>query len=74
MVAVPSYRELAQRTLGQAASELNAMPQGNVASVEIQARAAKAQAIATVAVAQALLEIGDVLRAAASQPANTAGN
>lgn len=62
MAAVPSYRELAQRTLGQAASELNAMPQGQVASAEIQARAAKAQAIAAVAVAQALLEIGDVLR------------
>lgn len=62
MAAVPSYRELAERTLGQAAADLNAMPQGQVASAEIQARAAKAQAIATVAVAQALLEIGDVLR------------
>ncbi|MGV4890399.1 hypothetical protein ACSR0Z_28045 [Streptomyces viridosporus] len=56
------YRELSQRALGQAASELNAMPQGQVVAAEIQARAAKAQAIATIAVAQALLEIGDVLR------------
>lgn len=56
------YREIAERTLSQAAQDLNAMPQGNVASAEIQARAAKAQAIATVAVVQALLEIGDVLR------------
>jgi hypothetical protein len=62
MAAVPSYRELAQRTLGQAASELNAMPQGQVVAAEITARAAKAQAIATVAAAQALLEIGDILR------------
>lgn len=62
MVAVPSYRKLAEATLGQAAQDLNAMPQGNVASAEIQARAAKAQAIATVAAVQALLEIGDVLR------------
>lgn len=63
MAAVPSYRELAQRTLGQAAQDLNAMPQGQVASAEITARAAKAQAIAIIAVAQALLEIGDILRA-----------
>lgn len=62
MAAIPSYRELASRTLGQAADDLNAMPQGQVASAEIQARAAKAQAIATIAVAQALLEIGDILR------------
>lgn len=62
MSAMPSYRELAARTLEQAAQDLNAMPQGNVASAEIQARAAKAQAVASVAAVQALLEIGDVLR------------
>lgn len=61
-MAVVPYRELAGRTLAQAAQDLNAMPQGNAASAEIQARAAKAQAIATIAVAQALLEIGDILR------------
>lgn len=62
MAAVPSYRELAGSTLGQAAEDLNAIPEGRVASTEVQARATKAQAIATVAVAQALLEIGDILR------------
>lgn len=62
MAAVPSYRELAGRTLTQAAQHLNAMPSGNVASTEIKARAAHGQAVATVAIAQALLEIGDVLR------------
>ncbi|MGW3427932.1 hypothetical protein ACWDHW_08245 [Streptomyces melanosporofaciens] len=62
MAAVPTYRELAQRTLGQAASELNAIPKGQVNAAEVQARAAQAQAIATVAIAQTLLEIGDVLR------------
>ncbi|MFF6847138.1 MULTISPECIES: hypothetical protein [Streptomyces] len=62
MAAVPTYRELAQRTLGQAASELNAIPAGQVNAAEVQARAAQAQAIATVAAAQALLEIGDILR------------
>lgn len=62
MATVPTYRELAQRTLGQTASELNAIPKGQVNAAEVQARAAQAQAIATVAAAQALLEIGDVLR------------
>ncbi|MDX5563752.1 hypothetical protein PYK79_10855 [Streptomyces sp. ID05-04B] len=62
MATAPSYRELASCTLGQAADDLNSMPQGQVASAEIQARATKAQAIATVAIAQALLEIGDILR------------
>ncbi|MFE3429816.1 hypothetical protein [Streptomyces sp. NPDC059171] len=62
MAAVPSYRELAARTLGQAAADLNAIPEGRVVTAEVQARATKAQAIATVAAAQALLEIGDILR------------
>lgn len=62
MTAAPSYRELAQHALGQAASELNAMPQGEIRTDVMMAHAAKAQAIATIAVAQALLEIGDILR------------
>jgi hypothetical protein len=62
MASVPSYRELAHRSLGQAASELNAIPQGNVATDIVMAISAKGQAIATIAAAQALLEIGDVLR------------
>lgn len=63
-MTVPSNRELASKTLGQAAAELNQMPQGRVQTAEIEARAAKAAAIATISVAQALLEIGDVLREA----------
>jgi len=62
MAAVPSYRQLAERTLDQTAQELNAMPQGTVSTHEIQARAAKGQVYALVAATQALLEIGDVLR------------
>ncbi|MGW2550727.1 hypothetical protein [Streptomyces sp. NPDC001635] len=58
----PTYRDLAARSLDQAAQDVNEMPRGIVSAVEIQSRAAKAQAIATIAVAQALLEIGDVLR------------
>lgn len=61
-MAAPSYRELASRNLGQAAEHINAMPNGNVASAEIKARAAHVQAIAAIATVQALLEIGDVLR------------
>ncbi len=62
-MTAPSYRELATRSLGQAAQSLNEMPVGVVSAAEIQSRAAKAQAIATISVAQALIEIGDVLRA-----------
>ncbi|MFE9124995.1 hypothetical protein ACFYOF_06165 [Streptomyces sp. NPDC007148] len=62
----PTYRDLATRSLDQAAQDVNEMPRGIVSAVEIQSRASKAQAIATIAVAQALLEIGDVLRQAHS--------
>jgi len=58
----PSYRELAERTLGQAATELNNLPTGRVPTDIVMANAAKAQATATIAAVQALLEIGDVLR------------
>ena len=64
MAAVPSYRELAQRSLGQAASELNGIPNGNVHTDIVMAISAKGQAIATIAATQALLEIGDILREA----------
>ncbi|MBQ1122614.1 hypothetical protein [Streptomyces sp. B15] len=64
MTAPVPYRTIAERTLGQAAAKLNEVPSGRVRADEIAARSAHAQAIATVAVAQALLEIGDVLRAA----------
>jgi hypothetical protein len=35
MAGVPSYRQLAERTLDQTAQELNAMPQGTVSAHEI---------------------------------------
>jgi hypothetical protein len=59
-----AFRSLARHTLGQASQELNAMPVGPMPTDEFHARSAKSQAIATIAVAQALIEIGDVLRAA----------
>lgn len=62
MAGVPSYRKLAEKTVGQAAAELNDLPPGRVATDVIMAKSARAQAIAAVAMAQALLEIGDVLR------------
>ena len=68
-MSVPSYRTLAERTLDQVAREIDGMPQGTVSAAEIQARAAKAQALATVSVVQALLEIGDVLRQALTRSA-----
>ncbi|WP_030599389.1 MULTISPECIES: hypothetical protein [Streptomycetaceae] len=63
MKTVP-YRTIAERTLDQAAAKVNEVPTGMAKADEIMARSAHAQAIATVATAQALLEIGDVLRAA----------
>lgn len=62
------YRQLARQSLQQAADALNAMPQGQVNFLEIQSRATAAQAIASIAVAQALLEIGDALRVLSSRP------
>lgn len=62
MAGVPRYRQLAEKTLAQAAAELNGLPSGRVPTDIVMANAAKAQATATVAAVQALLEIGDVLR------------
>lgn len=59
-----SYRQIAERSLNQAAQEMNGLPAGQSPTDVVIANAARAQAIATVAVAQALLEIGDVLRTA----------
>jgi hypothetical protein len=56
------YRQLARQSLQQAADRLNAVPKGQIATAELQAHAAFAQAIASIATAQALIEIGDVLR------------
>lgn len=65
-----AYRQLARQSLQQAADRLNAIPKGQIATAELQAHSAFAQAVATIAVGQALLEIGDVLRAAFRESAD----
>ena len=67
MSAPPSYRTLAERSLDSAWAELRDIPQGQVPTDVMMAHAAQAQAAATVAVAQALLHIGDLLAAHASE-------
>lgn len=67
MVKVLPYRELAGKTLEQAADTLNSAP-NDVLPQLASAHFARAQAIATIAVAQALLEIGDVLRDRLNRP------
>lgn len=62
MTTPPSYRQLAERSLSQAAGALNQIPQGRVIAAEVQSRAATAQALGTVAVAQALLDLADAVR------------
>lgn len=59
----PSYRTLAERALDKSALILASFPQDGLRTDLAMAHFAQAQVIATVAVAQALLEIGDVLRA-----------
>jgi hypothetical protein len=61
------YRQLALKSLQQAADRLNALPQGQVYTAELQAHATMAQAIATIAIGHALIELGDALRAAVSE-------
>lgn len=65
-----AYRELARNSMQHAADRLNAIPRGEINTDELHARAAIAQAIATLAVGQALLELGDVLRAAFREPSD----
>ncbi|MFI5808989.1 hypothetical protein [Streptomyces sp. NPDC051561] len=60
---IPTYRTLSERSIDMAAAELNRMPVGQIRTDVLLAHAAKTQALATIAVAQALLEIGNVLRA-----------
>ncbi len=61
------YRELARQSLQQAADRLNAIPKGRISTDELQSHSCFAQAVATIAVAQALIEIGDTLRAVAER-------
>lgn len=65
MTAPPSYRQLAESNIDRAVQELRALPDGVHPSPVVAAAAAQTQAIATIALVQALLEIGDVLREAA---------
>lgn len=58
------HRDRAKGCLNDAATELNSMPIGEIRTDVMLAHSAKAQAIASAAIAHALLEIGDVLRAA----------
>jgi hypothetical protein len=62
MTVPPSYRQLAERSLGQAAAAANEFPTGPVNAAEMQARAAAAQAVATIAAVQALLDIAEAIR------------
>lgn len=64
------HRKSAKGCLDGVASALNEIPIGEVRADIMLAHSAKAQAIATAAVAHALLEIGDVLRAAFQESAD----
>jgi hypothetical protein len=62
MTSQPSYRTLAGQNLEKSAGVLNGFPKQGVPPELAQAHFAHAQVIATIAVAQALLDLGDVLR------------
>jgi len=55
------YQALAQNNLDQAVQELRLIPNGQVRIDELAARSAKAQAIATIALSQAVLHLADTL-------------
>jgi hypothetical protein len=58
------YGQNAQRALDAAEKEIRAIPIGEVATAVLQAHSTKAQVFTSAAIAHALLEIGDILRAA----------
>lgn len=62
MATLPTNRQAAEANLAEAKFALGSIPRGVVRTDEMVAHAAKAQALATMAAAQALLDIGDVLR------------
>ena len=62
--AARGHRDHARGCLDDTAKELGAIPTGRVGTDVMMAHSAKAQVVATAAVAHALLEIGDILRAA----------
>jgi len=53
---------LAEQALADAGHQLNSVPVGQVLTDVMGAHAAMAQALATVAVASALLELADIMR------------
>jgi hypothetical protein len=57
----------ALQALSAAETELKVMPGGNIGTDVMMAHSAKAQVFATAAIVHALLEIGDVLRAAVAE-------
>ncbi|MEU9323206.1 hypothetical protein AB0D91_05240 [Streptomyces canus] len=59
-----AHRDKARRCLDTTAKELNAIPNGTVGTDVMMAHSAKAQVFASAAIAHALLDIGDALRAA----------
>jgi hypothetical protein len=63
MPTPPNYRQLAERSLGQAAAQLNTLPAGRVSSESMLACSANAQAVASIAIAQALIDLADAVRA-----------
>lgn len=62
MSSPPTYRTLAERNLDKTGEMMRDFPERGLPSDLAAAKFAQAQALATVAVAQALLHIGDVLR------------
>lgn len=52
----------ARKNLSEAAARLNAVPKGMVNTQEMIARCSQAQAVATVAVVQALLDLAEAVR------------
>lgn len=58
------YGRHTQRALDAAEREVAAIPVGEIRTDELAAHSAKAQVFTSAAIAHALLEIGDVLRAA----------
>jgi len=57
------YGQNAQRALEAAETEIRSIPVGEISTSVLQAHSAKAQVFTSAAIAHALLEIGDVLRA-----------
>lgn len=62
MATPPSYRALSEQALGKTAAIMRDFPERGLPPKLASAKFAQAQVVATVAVAQALLDIGDILR------------